>query len=70
MKKNDMYWIACVLDPRVKTNWLKRNHTDAEQIINRIKSFLKKAYPAKETLPTISRAEAEKRKSSMEYEFL
>jgi hypothetical protein len=70
MKKNDMYWIACVLDPRVKTNWLKRNHMDAEEIISRIKSFLKEAYPAEETLPTMSREEAEKRKSSMEYEFL
>jgi hypothetical protein len=29
MKSNDMYWIACVLDPRIKTNWLKKNYPDA-----------------------------------------
>ena len=45
MMKNDMYWIACILDPRVKTNWLKKNHQDADEIITRIKSFLKEAYP-------------------------
>ena len=65
-----MYQIACVLDFKVKTNQLKRNYTNAEQIINRIKSFLKKAYLAKETLLTISQAKAKKRKSSIEYKFL
>jgi hypothetical protein len=42
MKKNDMYWIACTVDPRIKTNWLKKNHPDAIEIITRIKTFLKK----------------------------
>ena len=70
MKKNDIYQIACVLDLRVKTNQLKRNYIDAEQIINRIKSFLKKAYLAEETLLIMSQVKAKKRKSSIEYEFL
>ncbi len=45
MKNNDIYQIACVLDPRVKTNWLKKNMDDADEIIERVKLFLKKAYP-------------------------
>ena len=65
-----MYQIACILDLRVKTNQLKRNYTNAEQIINRIKSFLKKVYLAEETLLTMSQAKAKKRKSSIKYEFL
>ena len=40
-----MYWIASVLDPRIKTNWLKKNHPDTQDIIIRIKKFIKKAYP-------------------------
>ncbi|KAF4614407.1 hypothetical protein G7Y89_g15331 [Cudoniella acicularis] len=29
MKSNDMYWIASILDPWIKANWLKKNHPDA-----------------------------------------
>jgi hypothetical protein len=45
MKSNDMYWIASILDPRIKTNWLKKNYPDAQDIIARIKKFIKEAYP-------------------------
>ena len=51
MKSNDMYWIACVLDPRIKTNWLKKNHPDAQEILVRIKKFMKEAYLPEEQLP-------------------
>jgi hypothetical protein len=34
MKKNDIYWVTCVLDPRIKTKWLKRNIPEADEIIN------------------------------------
>jgi len=44
IKGNDIYYIASVLDPRIKTKWLK-TLPDGEKIINRIRAFLKKAYP-------------------------
>jgi hypothetical protein len=44
IKENDMYWIACILDPRVKTKWLQKNHQNADEIIACIKTFLKDAY--------------------------
>ncbi|KAJ5267673.1 hypothetical protein N7478_010481 [Penicillium angulare] len=45
VKDNDIYYIASVLDPRIKTKWLK-TLPDGERIINRIRVFLKKAYPS------------------------
>lgn len=44
VKDNDIYYIASVLDPRIKTKWLK-TLPDGERIIDRIRAFLKKAYP-------------------------
>ena len=44
IKDNDIYYIASVLDPRIKTKWLK-TLPDGERIIDRIRAFLKKAYP-------------------------
>ncbi|KAH8758154.1 hypothetical protein BGZ57DRAFT_1008697 [Hyaloscypha finlandica] len=70
MKENDIYWIACVLDPRIKTKWLLRKIPEADDIIERIKSSLKKAYPQEPELPSISRAEEEKKKKSMNFSFL
>ncbi|CAG7933073.1 unnamed protein product [Penicillium olsonii] len=43
VKYNDIYYIASVLDPRIKTKWLK-TLPDGEKIIDRIREFLKKAY--------------------------
>ena len=37
MKENDTYWIASILDPRVKTAWLWKNSNEANTIITRIK---------------------------------
>jgi hypothetical protein len=33
MKENNTYWIACILDPYIKTNWLWGNISDANKII-------------------------------------
>jgi hypothetical protein len=43
VKDNDVYYIASVLDPRIKTKWLK-TLPDGDEIIDRIRAFLKKAY--------------------------
>ncbi|KAI9041056.1 zinc finger protein [Aspergillus affinis] len=43
-KDIDIYYIASVLDPRIKTKSLK-TLPDGEKIIGRIRAFLKKAYP-------------------------
>jgi hypothetical protein len=51
IKSNDIYWIACILDPRIKTNWLKKNHPNTQEILVRIKKFMKEAYLPEEQLP-------------------
>jgi hypothetical protein len=43
VQDNDIYYIASVLGPRIKTKWLK-TLPDGEKIIHRIREFLKKAY--------------------------
>ena len=68
MKKNDMYWIAYCLDPRVKTNQLTRNIPDHKEILNRIKSFLKEAYLAEEKL--LERPRDSEQQTNFELEFL
>jgi hypothetical protein len=70
IKDNDIYYITCVLDPRVKTKWLKKNVPGADVIINRVKTFLKKAYPLEPELLEISRAKSQKKKKSMTFLFL
>jgi hypothetical protein len=46
VKGNDIYYIAGVLDPRIKTRWLK-TLPYGNEVINRIRAFLKRAYPSK-----------------------
>jgi hypothetical protein len=70
MKENDIYWIACVLDPRIKTKWLLKKIPEANDIIKRIKTSLKKAYPQEPELPSISCVKEEKKKKSMNFSFL
>jgi hypothetical protein len=66
IKDNDIYYIASVLDPRIKTKWLK-TLPDGESIIDRIRAFLKKAYPApKQPVSTA----LNKSYKSFEYRFL
>jgi hypothetical protein len=68
MREHDFYFIASVLDPQVKTRWLKDNVKSANQIIERIKTFLKAIYTleVEETLPKRSRSQHK----SLEYKML
>jgi hypothetical protein len=66
IKGNDIYYIASVLDPRIKTKWLK-TLPDGEKIIDRIRAFLKKAYPTQKQ--PVSTALSTNYKS-FEYRFL
>jgi hypothetical protein len=38
---NDIHYIAVVLDPRIKYQWIRKNVADADQVIGRIRKFLK-----------------------------
>jgi len=40
MQETDIYYIAAILDPRIKTRWLKRHVEDSDRIIERIRAFL------------------------------
>ncbi|PMD55496.1 uncharacterized protein K444DRAFT_537905, partial [Hyaloscypha bicolor E] len=55
IKKNDIYWIAYCLNPRIKAKWLIKNYSNYEVILNRVKSFLKEAYLSEEELLVRSR---------------
>ncbi|CAP78987.1 Pc03g00250 [Penicillium rubens Wisconsin 54-1255] len=67
VKENDIYYIASVLDPRIKTKWLK-TLPDGEKIIDRIRAFLKKAYPTPKQPASI--APSSTNYKSFEYRFL
>src|ERR1700722_11295253 len=51
MKEINIYYIAYVLDPQIKTQFLKDNIEDADEIIERIQIFLKATYPSEPELP-------------------
>ena len=51
IKSNDIYYSATVLDPRVKTKWIKANCANANTIIQRIRKFLKTTYHLEVELP-------------------
>ena len=70
MKKNDIYQITYTLDPRIKYNLLKKNHPDINEIITRIKNFLKEAYLLDQELPSRPITESQKAKMSFELDFL
>ncbi|KAJ5121643.1 uncharacterized protein N7515_009604 [Penicillium bovifimosum] len=54
VKDNDIYYIAHVLDPRIKTKLIKEL-PDGEKIIGRIREFLKNAYsPPTQSISTTS----------------
>ena len=65
-----MYQIACILDLRVKTKQLRKNYQDANEIITRIKDYLKEVYLPKQQLLTRLLREKEKAKRSIEMDFL
>lgn len=68
VEENDTYWIACVLDPRIKTNWLRRNTSDPSGIISRIKKYLKESYPL--TMSDKTQEPPQKRKKGLDFELL
>jgi hypothetical protein len=51
MEGNDIYYIALVLDPRIKTQWIKDYCDEPDKIIDRIRKFLKATYPPDIDLP-------------------
>ncbi|KAF3400189.1 hypothetical protein F1880_008398 [Penicillium rolfsii] len=66
VKDKDIYHIASILDPRIKTKWLK-TLPGGEKIIDRIRTFLKKAYPTpKQPMSTAPNTSYK----SFEYRFL
>jgi hAT family C-terminal dimerisation region len=67
MRDNDIYFIASVLDPRIKTQWIKDHMPDADNVIKRIRKFLKSTYPSEPSL--LLNAENDEYKS-LEYRFL
>ena len=67
MKGNDIHYIASVLDPRIKCQWLRKNVDDAEGIIKRIRTFLKSVYPLELELSLHKNNRLYK---SLEYRFL
>jgi hypothetical protein len=66
VKGNDIYYIANVLNPQIKTHWLQ-TLPYGNEVINRIKAFLKRAYPSK--IQPVSTALNTEYKS-LEYRFL
>jgi len=53
MDDNILYYVAAVLDPRIKTSFIKAqmNGPDAELVIGQVRDFLKKEYPFDPVLP-------------------
>ena len=68
MKANLTFYLAAVLDPRIKTNWIKKNVTNADLVIDDIKKFIKKAYPPEVKLP--EHPTAPLKKTNLELDFL
>lgn len=67
MQHNDIYLIASILDPRIKTQWIKDRMPDADNVIKRIREFLKSTYPSE---PSLSLNTENDRYKSLEYRFL
>jgi hypothetical protein len=44
MKGSDIYFLATLLDRRVKTQWIKDNLGDVDVVIERLRKFLKSTY--------------------------
>jgi hypothetical protein len=69
MKGNDIYLLATILDPRIKTQWIKNNLAiDAETIVNRLRTFLRTTYPPEVELPSLQAPEQQKK--SIQYSIL
>ena len=69
IKANDTYYIISVLDPRVKTRVIRKYVPNVDEVIKRIRKFLKATYRTEPELPSYQRTKGETHKS-IEYEFL
>jgi hypothetical protein len=67
MKNNDIYFLATILDPRIKTKWIKDHIDDADEVITRLRQFLKNTYSHEVELPS---ADDDTLYKSLEYRFL
>src|ERR1700744_4395514 len=59
--------LQAILDPRIKTQWIRDNLENADDIIRRIRTFLKETYPHEPELPI---ADKNKLYKDLEYRFL
>ena len=67
MSEHDLYYVALVLDPRVKTKWIQDNVPNPTAVIDRIRTFLKATYPLPDTpLPD----NIQESFQTLEYQFL
>jgi hypothetical protein len=67
MSEHDLYYVASVLDPRVKTKWIQDNVPNPTAVIDRIRTFLKATYPLPDTpLPD----NIQESFQTLEYQFL
>jgi hypothetical protein len=67
MEGNDIYYLATILDPRIKTQWIKDHIDNADEVIQRIRTFLKATYPPEPELPANEQNDIYK---SLEYRFM
>jgi hAT family C-terminal dimerisation region/Domain of unknown function (DUF4413) len=56
MDDNLLHYVACILDPRIKTKFIaaQMSQSDAQHIIGEVRSFLKKEYPFEAPVSTRS----------------
>jgi hypothetical protein len=52
-KDLDVYYIAVLLDPRTRASWIRKNVQDSEEVITRLRIFLKASYPSEVQLPSL-----------------
>jgi hypothetical protein len=45
LKDSDFYYLATVFDPRIKTEWIKKNIDRPNDVIERIRDLLHTTYP-------------------------
>ena len=48
MGEHNLYYITTVLNPRIKTKWIRQNIPNPNEVIDRIRTFLKATYPLPE----------------------
>jgi hypothetical protein len=67
IKGNNIYFLATLLDPWVKTQWIKNNLNNTDIVIARLRQFLKDTYHHEVELPSTDESNLH---SSLEYRFL